>query len=159
MFVLGVDPELLAGELLVVVAQRLAPRICPECKAPYDPPADIVREFYPSGPPAGSVFYHGRGCRKCEGLGHLGRVALGEFWFIDAETRVLISRRASEDDIIRQTIGKGLFPMVLAALEKVHSGDVDIAALPTVLSMASVRGTAPLIAEHKLLTPRRQAAG
>ncbi len=156
---LGVDGEILAGELLVVVAQRLATRICPHCKVPYTPPRELLGELYPAGVPSGVVFYRGAGCEKCDGMGHKGRVALAEFWFVDQASRMLISRRATEDEIIHETIGKALHPLLADALEKVHAGAVDVSTLPTVVPMASVHATAQLIHERGILVQRREAAG
>ncbi|MCD6405566.1 MAG: type II/IV secretion system protein, partial [Planctomycetes bacterium] len=153
MLVLGVDSELLASELLVVVAQRLARRICPECKTPYHPKPDLVNVFYPLGVPENTVFYKGVGCPSCEGLGHVGRVVVGEFWFIDRKSRLLISSGADEDTILKETIGDSYMPLLADALDKVHEGLVDISQLPLVLPMASVSSTAALIQENGLLTP------
>ena len=153
MFVLGVDPELLAGELLVVAAQRLSTKICPECKTTYTPADEVLADFYPMGVPGWVKFYKGAGCSKCDGLGHKGRIVLSEFWFADHESKMLIARRASEDVIINDGIGRSFFPILQDALEKVHAGIVDISSLPGVLPMASLQATARLIQEKELLAP------
>jgi len=159
MLVLGVDPELLASELLVVVAQRLARRLCPDCKVPYKPKETIIREIYPLGAPKDVTFYKGVGCRKCDGLGHTGRIALGEFWFIDRDSRLLISRGADEREFLEATIARGFYPLLADALQKVRDGIVDISELPTVLPMANIASTAAFIQEKGLEAAGRVAAG
>ncbi len=156
MFVLGIEPELLASELLVVMAQRLARKVCPDCKSAYDPKEEIVKMFYPEGAPGDMKFYRGTGCNKCEGLGHLGRVALAEFWYIDQGSRLLISKRADEDTILNETMGVSLFPILSDALEKVRDGIVDIAGLPTVLPMVSLGPIARIMHDKGLLASGRK---
>lgn len=151
MCVLGVEPEMLAGELLVVIAQRLAAKICPECKTTYQPADDVLADFYPLGVPKRAVFHKGAGCSKCDGLGHRGRVALAEFWFVDQESRALISRRANEDDIIGGVIGTAFFPLLADALEKVNAGLVDISTLSGVMPLSSIRAAARTVQERNLV--------
>jgi len=159
MFVLGIEPELIAGEMLLVIAQRLARKICPDCKTSYEPKQETLRIFFPEGVPAGMKFYHGVGCTKCEGLGHVGRVALTEFWFVDDVGRKLISRGADEDAIMKETLGKNLFPILADALEKVRDGVIDVEGLQTVLPMASIARTAGLIQKSGMFAKGLKAAG
>jgi type IV pilus assembly protein PilB len=159
LFVLGVDPDLVASELLVVVAQRLARKICPDCRSVYEPKDEVLDEFYPSGVPSGVKFSRGAGCARCDGLGHVGRIALAEFWFIDHDSRMLITHRNDEDTIVQKTIGTTLWPMLADAFDKVHKGIVDISELPTVLPMASLGRIVPLVHERVLIdSPRTPAA-
>ncbi|MHC4713451.1 MAG: GspE/PulE family protein [Planctomycetota bacterium] len=158
MLVLGIEPELLASELLVVAAQRLARQLCDECRVAYQPRPDLIEDLYPKGVPPGITFYKGTGCAACDGLGHTGRVAIGEFWFIDRDSRLLISRRASEEEILHATVGRSYTPLLADALDKVHSGVVDVSELPTVLPMASITATAQLIQEKDLAPADRRGA-
>ncbi len=158
MMVLNVNPELLASELLVVAAQRLARRLCPDCKVSYQPKDLLLADIFPHGAPSDITFYRGVGCQKCDGLGHTGRVALGEFWFVDRDARLMISRRADEKQLIEATIGTGFYPLLWDAIEKVRNGIVDISELPTVLPMASIAATAALV-ERKETASTEVATG
>lgn len=159
MLVLGVDPELLASELLVVMAQRLARRLCSDCKVAYQPKDLLLAEIFPHGPPKDMTFHKGIGCPKCDGLGHSGRVALSEFWFIDRDSRLLISHGADEKTFLEATTGSSFHPLLADALRKVRDGTVDISELPMVLPMSSIAATAALIQEKGLSTVGRIAAG
>lgn len=88
---MGVEPFLLAATLNVAIAQRLARKICQDCKAPAEIPEAVIaplrREleaippaFWPEGYTAGSplVFYQGKGCPRCGGSGYRGRIAVSE---------------------------------------------------------------------------------
>lgn len=86
-----VEPFLLAATLNIAIAQRLARKICEECKGPVEVPSQVVEEmrqelmvtpkrFVPAnldinGP---LQFYKGKGCPRCGGSGYKGRVAVAE---------------------------------------------------------------------------------
>lgn len=88
---LQAQPFLLASIMNLVIAQRLARRICTYCRTPVDLPQDVVentlREIeeipevylktisYQGNKP---VFYKGAGCSKCGGSGYHGRIAIAE---------------------------------------------------------------------------------
>src|SRR5208283_5115290 len=74
---MGIDPYLVASSLEVVLAQRLVRRICPHCKEEFVPPPtlDLRAEFGDDSP---HRFYHGVGCRSCQGTGYRGRTCIIE---------------------------------------------------------------------------------
>ena len=80
---LGVDPSLVAGSLNCVVAQRLARRLCADCRAP----AEMTTE---------GQLYRAVGCSACRGTGYRGRVALREVLPVQGEIRALVERSAEE---------------------------------------------------------------
>ena len=65
---LGVDPSLVASSLIGVMSQRLARQVCPACKTPHTPPAELVREFFGDRPPDVELV-KGAGCDKCHFIG------------------------------------------------------------------------------------------
>ena len=86
---MGAQPFLLASTMNMVLAQRLARRICDKCKMAVDTPEDVIeklRDDIKSIPEAyiknidlkKIVFYKGKGCSHCGGSGYKGRVALAE---------------------------------------------------------------------------------
>ncbi|MGE5361550.1 MAG: GspE/PulE family protein [Bacteroidales bacterium] len=95
---LKVDPNLLASCLNGVVAQRLIRRVCPECKAEYRPPEEMLREFF-AEVPKDWVFYKGRGCSECNYSGYRGRTTVAELWVPSAEDIFLITKNAPYDEL------------------------------------------------------------
>ncbi|MCA9440350.1 MAG: Flp pilus assembly complex ATPase component TadA, partial [Candidatus Omnitrophica bacterium] len=76
---MGVEPFLVGASLLLVVAQRLARRICTKCTQPYHPSADLMRQLGIDPEKAGELtFYEGQGCANCTDTGYRGRLALYE---------------------------------------------------------------------------------
>src|SRR5690554_8219406 len=80
-------PNSIAGELLAVIAQRLAKRICKHCIKPAEPDPAILAEVFPMGAPADFRCFEGQGCDKCNGRGTHGRVAIVEYMEVDSDIR------------------------------------------------------------------------
>ena len=100
---MGVEPGLLASSLNCIVAQRLARRLCLECREPYETSAD---ELLP-GIGADTVrLYRSRGCPRCAFTGHAGRVALHEVMPIRGEVRSLVE--ASAEAIFAAAAAQGM---------------------------------------------------
>ncbi len=93
---LGVDPSLVAGSLNCVVAQRLARRLCVDCRTP----SEAVGE---------GELYRAVGCAACHGTGYRGRVALREVLPVQGEIRALVERSAEE--IFAAAVRQGMTTM------------------------------------------------
>ncbi len=95
---MGVEPYLLASTLLLVEAQRLVRRLCPDCKQPYRPSQEELDMFAaqsfinPMPDLKKLIFYKPRGCPKCFNIGYKGRVAVYETYFITEEIKHIISK-------------------------------------------------------------------
>jgi type IV pilus assembly protein PilB len=100
---MGVEPSLLATAINCIVAQRLARRLCLDCREAYDPPAD---ELEATSAPAGTVLYRARGCVRCAGTGFKGRVALYEVMPIQGRIRRLVE--ASTEEIFAAAVADGM---------------------------------------------------
>jgi type IV pilus assembly protein PilB len=99
---MGAEPFLLAATLNVGLAQRLARKICPNCKEPeaidsgvlsgiVKEIAQIPKRYFSAGvDPANPVFYHGKGCNRCTNSGYIGRVAIAEIFMFTATAQRLV---------------------------------------------------------------------
>jgi type IV pilus assembly protein PilB len=92
---MGVDPQLLAGSLNAIVAQRLARRLCLDCRESYEPSADELDELDAEH---GLVeqLYRAAGCVRCGGTGYRGRIALFEVLAVEGPFRRLIDGSTQE---------------------------------------------------------------
>jgi type II secretory ATPase GspE/PulE/Tfp pilus assembly ATPase PilB-like protein len=116
---MGVEPFLVAAALQGIMAQRLARKICLECKESYDPDPQILRQLDLE---PGTKFYRGTGCEYCRGTGYKGRVAILELIDVTREIRHLILTKASVDDVKDQARRDGAIFMEDDALKKVLKG-------------------------------------
>jgi type IV pilus assembly protein PilB len=80
---LGVDNFKIGGALLGSIAQRLLRQICSECKEVVEPNEQLLKALSKDASvPADSVFYRGRGCKKCVGTGYSGRIPIYEIMIV-----------------------------------------------------------------------------
>lgn len=130
---LGVHPNSIAGELLAVIAQRLAKRICKHCRRPVEPDAAILAEVFPDGPPADFRCFEGTGCDQCNGRGTRGRVAIVEYMEVDSDIRNAISSQPPIGELRWRALDAGLITMRDSALDHVIEGIIPLSELPRIL--------------------------
>ena len=85
---MGVPGGMIASALNLVVAQRLARRLCDACKEPYESSCAEV--------PRGTTLWRAPGCPTCGGTGYRGRVPLFELMPIQGEVRGLVEDSADK---------------------------------------------------------------
>ena len=103
---MGIETGLLASSVNCVVAQRLARRLCTECREPYWP-SDEELALLGLLEHKGKVFLHrAKGCGRCGGTGYRGRVALYEVMPVTREVRALLE--SGTDEIHQAAIREGM---------------------------------------------------
>lgn len=139
---LGMHPNTIASELLAVISQRLAKRICEHCREPAQPDPALVAEAFPKGVPEGFRFFAGKGCDRCEGEGTHGRIAVIEFMRASPEVRRAISRQATVDELRRVALDSGLITARDSALAHVDAGVIALEELPYLVPAERLGGEA-----------------
>jgi type IV pilus assembly protein PilB len=119
---MGIEPFLIAGSVLGFIAQRLARRICPRCKASYYPLPNLLRSvgWEQRG---NELFQHGEGCRECHNTGFRGRVGIFEVMLMDAELKRMVQGEFSEADMRAYLAQVGWTSLRHKALEVVEAGE------------------------------------
>jgi type IV pilus assembly protein PilB len=131
---LGMHPNSISSELLAVIAQRLARRICRHCRVETPANPTILAELFPDGAPEGFRCYRGTGCDRCAGQGTFGRVAVIELLRTEPRVRLAIAHRVSVDELRQIALGAGLQTMRDTALALVTAGDIALDELPRILA-------------------------
>ncbi len=93
---MDIEPFLVASSLVMLCAQRLARKICLQCRKQVDVPKDFLESI---GFKEKAVFYQAQGCKYCNNTGFYGRIAILETVLIDDAMREMIIRKASLDEI------------------------------------------------------------
>jgi type II secretory ATPase GspE/PulE/Tfp pilus assembly ATPase PilB-like protein len=119
---MGIDPYLLAPTVTGILSQRLAARICENCKEPYAPSPEVLRRYFDDPELPEVTFYRGRGCHVCNQTGYKGRIAFHELLIINRRMRTLISKRASQEDLAKAGEALGYRPLRYDGLKKVLLG-------------------------------------
>ncbi|MCC5826869.1 ATPase, T2SS/T4P/T4SS family [Alkalimonas sp.] len=130
---LGVHPNSIASELLAVIAQRLAKRICPHCRTEVEADPVILQEVFPEGAPASFRCFEGAGCPECHQRGTKGRVAVIEYMQANSAIRNAISKQEPVAELRWQALDSGLITMRDSALDLVISGVIPLSELPRIL--------------------------
>jgi len=122
---MGIEPYLISGAVVAVQAQRLVRKICSHCKAELEVPKNVLKE-YKEYLPQDIIFYHGAGCKECNGSGYLGREMISEVLPISETLSSMIARSASKDEMMTQAIQEGFVSMFQNGMKKVVEGITTI---------------------------------
>ena len=136
---MGVEPFLIASSIIGSMSQRLARRVCEQCKEEYHPPRDMLLTFgFDPDDPAndGLKFYHGVGCGNCRETGYRGRTAIFEIMEMNREIGELIVKRASAGQIKEAALAAGMITLGMDGFEKVRDGITTVEELARVVFTA-----------------------
>lgn len=124
---MGVEPFLIAASVTGVLAQRLARRVCPQCREPYHPPVEALQRVGFKLPDNGEVtFYRGAGCTKCRQTGYYGRTGLFELFGMNDEIRDLVVKRAPLSEVREAALATGMVTLKEDGFRKVIEGQTTI---------------------------------
>lgn len=131
---IGVPAHLLAGSLICAMAQRLARKLCTNCRRPRLATREecSILDCSPDDPP---TIHEPAGCEKCRNTGYKGRVAITEILRIDEGLDELISTRATRAAILEYALDNGFIPMAMDGIDKVLSGDIDLQELISTIDL------------------------
>ncbi|MDR3685353.1 MAG: ATPase, T2SS/T4P/T4SS family [Coriobacteriia bacterium] len=109
---MGIEPFLSASAITLIMAQRLARRLCPECKEPYTPdPVALERIGFPFDPDNLPTLYRAHGCKKCSNIGYKGRMGIHEVMKMSENLERLTVENASADELMRAAIDEGMLTL------------------------------------------------
>jgi len=152
---LGMDPFNFADALLGVLAQRLARRLCPECKCEYTPTAAEIEELAMQycretaldarkqmnawsashGGAHGKItLFRVHGCEHCDQTGYRGRVGLYELLVAESAIRRLLQTAGHAADVKSAAIAAGMLTLRQDGIEKVLQGITDLQQVNAVCS-------------------------
>ena len=117
---LGLRPLLLATAIDLIVAQRLARRVCANCRETYRPSADALRRLGLG--PDRFEFQRGRGCARCGQTGYAGRLGIFEMLRLTPRIKDLVAHNASAADIRQAAVASGTRFLAADAIDKISRG-------------------------------------
>jgi len=124
---MGIEPFLVSASLVLIAAQRLARKICQECREEEKiPQTALVQLGFSEEEASTAKCYKGRGCPVCNNSGYKGRIALYEVMPVGSEIKEMILEGASADELKKTAIRYGMKTLRMSGLTKVNEGVTSI---------------------------------
>jgi len=124
---MGVEPFLVASSVNLILAQRLARRICKRCKvADGEANAEVAAELGWDLRQGALPMFKGKGCPDCNMTGYAGRLGLYEVLALTPEIRQMILERASGTDIKRSSVQQGMVTLRMHGIMKIRDGITSV---------------------------------
>ncbi len=141
---LGVRPEVLGSALNITMAQRLARKLCENCKIKVPLQGEtrrimeLILQFMPRKEEIGSLpeyVYEAKGCDICGGTGYKGRIAIVEAIQMDPKVEAVLRKNPTEIEIWRAARHQGIRRMYEDGLVKVVKGITSFTELKRVVDI------------------------
>ena len=136
---IGILPDIMAGNIIGVVAQRLVRKLCNECKYPYSPDA-MERKLLGLTPKQDVTLYRAAGCDSCSHHGYKGRMTIMELLKMDYDLDDLVSHRASTRQIREVALEKGFRPLALDGVRRILQGITSLAEVSRIVDLTDRLG-------------------
>ncbi|MEW6585067.1 MAG: ATPase, T2SS/T4P/T4SS family, partial [Nitrospirota bacterium] len=120
---MGIEPFLVSASVILIAAQRLARKICPQCRQEEKIPVPtLVQIGYPEEEAETVRPHKGRGCPSCNNSGYKGRIALYEVMPVGSEIKEMVLEGASADELKKTAMRLGMKTLRQSGLTKVKEG-------------------------------------
>ncbi len=120
---MGVEPFLITASVNLVLAQRLARRICADCRTQIKVEPNVLHDFgFTEAQIKKAQLYKGAGCKTCNGSGYKGRVALYEVMRFSDSLKEMVLQGASTAELKAAAVKGGMLTLRMSGIEKVLAG-------------------------------------
>lgn len=131
---LGIVPDILAGNIIGIVAQRLVRKLCEHCKQA-DTPNELESHLLSLKEGEKPTIYRATGCDHCNQFGYKGRMGITELLKIDPGMDDLIAQRASRREIHDHAVEQGFQPIAEDGLRRVLDGSTTLEEVSRVVDL------------------------
>ncbi len=137
---IGIIPEIMAGNIIGVIAQRLVRKLCKYCKEPYAPSKQELRLLVNLEGIAPKQIYKPKGCTTCDQTGYKGRFALMEILKMNSDLDDLLVHGATTKEIRDAAYKQGFFTLADDGVRHVLDGTTSIKEVARVADMTERMG-------------------
>lgn len=134
---IGVPSTVLAGNIIGIVAQRLARKLCPHCKQPYTPDA-FEAQLVGLEDNENAVLYKAVGCEACNDIGYKGRLAILETLRFTNEIDDLLLDEAPTHVLLKQAKKQGFRTLSESAVSWVRRGETTLDEISRVVNLTEL---------------------
>ena len=139
LFDIGIVPDVMTGNIIGVIAQRLLRKLCRTCRQSYSPDAK-ERRLLGYKTTESATLYRAVGCEQCDYQGYRGRTAIIEILKIDAGIDELIARRATTREILMAAHENGFRTLADDGVRLVRGGVTGLEELMRVVDLTDRMG-------------------
>jgi len=132
---IGILPEIVVGNIIGVIGQRLVRKLCVHCKQAYQPDKTEQAVLGIGGSGADATIYRAAGCSHCAGQGYRGRMALMELLKFDMELDELVARKATMRELIRAAATRGFVSLADDGVRRVLEGVTSLDEISRVVNL------------------------
>ena len=123
---IGIQAEIMAGNIIGIIAQRLVRALCAHCKEAYAPSPE-ERQLLGATAEAVSHIYKPVGCKQCSNKGYKGRLPIMELLVMDTDLDELVARRSTAREMREAALSKGFQTLADAGIRRIVEGSTTIA--------------------------------
>jgi len=134
---IGVSPDIMSGNIIGVIAQRLVRVLCPHCKEAYSPEED-ERRLLGLQEKTEAKIYRQVGCKRCNYTGYRGRMAIIELLRVDNDIDALVARRSPLDEIRAVAMDKGFVTLAEDGVRRILEGYTSVSEVTRVIDLTSL---------------------
>ncbi len=131
---IGVLPDILSGNIIGVLAQRLVRKLCNNCKQEYEI-TDVERKIMGLEGKEKVKVYKSVGCEECGGHGYKGRMSIMEILRLDDDIDELIAKRATTSELTAAAKAKGFKTLADDGIRKILNGETSIEEVSRVVDL------------------------
>ncbi|PAS94739.1 MAG: secretion system protein E [Candidatus Dactylopiibacterium carminicum] len=132
---LGIVPDILAGNIIGIVAQRLVRRLCPQCRCPRAPHPHEQKLIEQLAGWHGQPLFDAIGCPACDQQGYQGRLAIMELIRMDADLDELLAHRVTGRELLKAARTKGFHSLAEDGVRRVLDGQTTLEELARVVDL------------------------
>jgi len=132
---IGILPDILAGNIIGILAQRLVRRLCPVCREARPAHNYELRLLALPDVTEPPLLHHPKGCPHCDFQGYRGRLAIMELLRLDPDLDELVARRATAREIRQTASQKGFRPLADDGTRRVLDGETSLEELCRVVNL------------------------
>jgi len=136
---IGIQPDIMAGNIIGIIAQRLVRVLCSHCKEAYAPSREERLLLGTTGEKV-SFLHRSVGCKHCDNKGFKGRTAIMELLVMDSDLDELVARRATAKELRAAAMAKGYRLLADEGLQRVVDGTTSLTEVAREIDLTARHG-------------------
>jgi general secretion pathway protein E/type IV pilus assembly protein PilB len=135
---LGLKPDIMAGNIIGMIAQRLIRKLCVHCRTPYTPSPAQLALLGMADTDTPTTLYDAAGCEHCDWQGYRGRISVMEIVRMNEALDDIVARHGTLRELVHEARKQGILSLADDALRRVLDGTTSLAEAARVVDLTSL---------------------